>query len=96
MRDRGRRTGTEPVTAQSDLGLRLILSWIFVPLFLAATVLFAVWWGAADDDNTPNPTQLGWLTLVCALLTIVAVIDLLVVSRLRARRRALHRRGRGM
>ncbi|MFR9724616.1 DUF6343 family protein [Streptomyces sp. MS19] len=86
---RGRRvrTGTEPVTAYSDLRLRLILSLVFVPLFLAATVVFAIWWAAADAGDTPSPAQLGWLTVGCAVLTVIAAVDLLVVARRIRRRR---------
>ncbi|WP_052851343.1 DUF6343 family protein [Streptomyces avicenniae] len=82
------RTGTEPVTAYSDLRLRWVLSLVFAPLFLLATVFFAIWWGAADSGDSPSPALLGWLTLACAVLTVIAVIDLLVVTRRIRRRRA--------
>ncbi|WP_258053812.1 DUF6343 family protein, partial [Streptomyces sp. Ru72] len=39
---RHERTGTEPVTARSALGLRLLLAICYTPLFIAATVLFAM------------------------------------------------------
>lgn len=42
-RGRMKRTGTEPATAQSALGLRLALCVIALPVFVAGAVLFTVW-----------------------------------------------------
>ena len=84
-RGRPPRTGTEPVTAYSDLRLRLLLSGIFLPLFLILTVLLAVWWAATDSGDAPSSAELGVLTIACALLSLVAAVDLLVVLRRRRR-----------
>ncbi|UCM90890.1 DUF6343 family protein [Streptomyces marincola] len=78
---RHRRTGTEPVTAFSALRLRRLLSGIFLPFFLALTAVFCVWWANADSDDTPGPGALGTLTLACALLSVSAAVDLVVVQR---------------
>ncbi|MDT0446122.1 MULTISPECIES: hypothetical protein [unclassified Streptomyces] len=85
---RHRRTGTEPVTAFSALRLRRLLSGIFLPVFLALTVLFCIWWANTDSDDSPGPGALGTLTLACALLSVVAVVDLVVVQRRLRRSRA--------
>ncbi|MGK5529581.1 DUF6343 family protein [Streptomyces sp. URMC 129] len=90
--NRGRRprTGTEPVTAYSALRLRLLLSGIFLPFFAAVTVVLAVWWAASDSGDQPSPAELGRLTVGCAVLTVLAAIDLVVVLR----RRRAQREGR--
>ncbi|MDT0305665.1 DUF6343 family protein [Streptomyces sp. DSM 44917] len=81
-----RRTGSEPVTAYSALRLRLLLSALFLPFFAAVTVALGVWWASADEEDQPSPGELGALTLGCAALTLIALVDLLIV--LRRRRRA--------
>ncbi|GAA1008350.1 hypothetical protein STXM2123_4530 [Streptomyces sp. F-3] len=87
MYDERRRTGTEPRTARSPLHLRLALSAVFFPLFLAGTVLFATWSADSGPRDSPSPTALATLAGICAALALVAVVDLLVVTRrLRARR----------
>ncbi|WP_432197138.1 hypothetical protein [Streptomyces sp. bgisy027] len=62
------RTGTEPVTAQSSLGLRLLLAGIFVPVFIAAAYSSA--WGrrtlilvtALDKArSSSSPSRAGFL-----------------------------------
>lgn len=85
------RTGTEPITAQSALGARLLLSVIFLPVFALLTVGFALWWARAEADNIPSPGALALLTGVCAGVTVFALIDLVVVVRRRRRERG--RRG---
>ncbi|MFX4294205.1 DUF6343 family protein [Streptomyces bohaiensis] len=80
-RFRNPRTGTEPITARSDLTLRLVLSWVFAPLFLVLTVGFAVWWGMTGPGDSPNRGELGLLVAAGAVLTLLAVIDLVVVTR---------------
>ncbi len=47
------RTGTEPVTARSPLRLRLLLASVFLPLFVAGTVLFAVWAAGLTPATAP-------------------------------------------
>ncbi|WP_059011439.1 DUF6343 family protein [Streptomyces specialis] len=91
-RGRRPRTGTEPVTAYSPLRMRLVLSCVFVPLFAALTGAFAVWWATSDSGDQPSPAELAWLTLGCALLTLLAAIDLAVVLRRRRHQREGHER----
>ncbi|MGW0777872.1 DUF6343 family protein [Streptomyces sp. NPDC002835] len=81
------RTGTEPVTARSALGLRLVLSCAGVVLFAALTALFVVWTAAAGPGDSPSRWELGLLAGGCGLLTIVAAVDLVVILRRRARER---------
>jgi hypothetical protein len=88
---RYKRTGTEPVTARSALGMRLWLSVCFMPLFVAATVLFAVWAARSNAGSTPAPSQLGGLAAVCAALAVFAAVDLAVVLRRRKRERPSRR-----
>ncbi|MGP3968854.1 DUF6343 family protein [Streptomyces sp. 6N223] len=76
-----RRTGTEPVTAFSDLRLRMLLSVIFTPVFVVATVLLCVWWLNAEPDDPVGRGPLGAAALICAAASVVAVIDLVVVRR---------------
>ncbi|MFH9226163.1 DUF6343 family protein [Streptomyces lydicus] len=85
------RTGTEPVTGRSALGMRLWLSVCFMPLFVAATVLFAVWASRSDTGSTPTPSQLGGLAAVCAALAVIAAVDLAVVLRRRKKERPARR-----
>jgi hypothetical protein len=75
------RPGTEPVTARSDLPLRLLLSAVFVPLFALITVAFAIWWASTGAGETPSRDQLRVLALGCGALTVLAAIDLAVVRR---------------
>lgn len=85
-RPRPPRAGTEPVSARSDLPLRLRLSAIFVPVFALITVGFAVWWANSGADDSPSSEELRVLALGCGALTVLAAIDLAVVRR-RLRRR---------
>jgi hypothetical protein len=78
-RFRLRRTGTEPVTAFSDLRLRLLLSVIFAPVFVVATLLLGVWWLNAGPDDPVGRGPIGVAALICAVVSVVAVIDLAVV-----------------
>jgi hypothetical protein len=87
---RSPRTGTEPVTAQSAVRLRLMLGGIFLPLFVAAAVVFGVWSAHSGPGDSPGPGVLATLSGVCAALALVAALDLLaVVRRLRRERRAV-------
>ncbi|MFI2205615.1 DUF6343 family protein [Streptomyces sp. NPDC020192] len=81
------RSGTEPVTARSALGLRLLLSVCFAPLFVAAAVLFAVWSAHSGPGSSPTSSQLASLAGVCAALTVFSVADAAVVLRRRRRER---------
>ncbi|MEU3556613.1 DUF6343 family protein [Streptomyces fragilis] len=84
---RSRRSGTEPVTARSALGLRLLLSAVFLPVFVALTVLFALWAADAGPGESPDRGMLVAFTVVCALVALLAAVDLLVVLRRRGRAR---------
>ncbi|MET9971428.1 DUF6343 family protein, partial [Streptomyces sp. NPDC006356] len=84
---RWERTGTEPVTARSALGLRLLLSVFFMPLFMAAAVLFALWAARAGPGSSPTSSLLAVLAGLCAALSVLAAVDLAVVLRRRRRER---------
>ncbi|MEU2109458.1 DUF6343 family protein [Streptomyces sp. NPDC019507] len=75
------RTGTEPVTARSALALRLVLSLVTLPVFVAGTALFAVRAGTSGHLDCPGPAVLAALALVCGVLALVAAVDLLVIGR---------------
>ncbi|WP_174501531.1 hypothetical protein [Streptacidiphilus melanogenes] len=83
------RTGSEPSTALSDLPARRMLAGIFGPVYLAGAVLFA--WMAAvakPGDVAARNTWIGFAA-VCAVLALVAAVDLLVIhARMAAERRA--------
>ncbi|HZG04049.1 MAG TPA: DUF6343 family protein [Streptomyces sp.] len=81
------RTGTEPVTARSALGLRLLLSVLYTPVFLAGTVFFAVWSGRAGPDDIPDADSLATIAWICAALTVLGLVDLVVVTVRRRRER---------
>ncbi|GGO95297.1 DUF6343 family protein [Wenjunlia tyrosinilytica] len=72
-----RRAGTEPSNARSALGLRMLLSAIFAPLFAAATAGFIV---AATATGATHRTLDSVLAGICAFLTLVAMLDLATVS----------------
>lgn len=75
------RSGTEPVTAQSPLGLRLILSGVFLPLFGAAAWLFGVWAADSGPADSPGRGVLIAVAALCAALALLAAVDLVVVVR---------------
>ncbi|GGX90527.1 DUF6343 family protein [Streptomyces minutiscleroticus] len=79
------RSGSEHVTARSALGLRLLLSAVFAPLFLAACGLLAWWSAGSDADSAPSDTVTAVLSAVCGVLFLVAVADLAVLVRRRSR-----------
>jgi len=81
------RTGTEPVTARSALGLRLLLAAVYTPVFVAGAVFFSLWSASADPDTAPRPGSLAVVAGLCAVLALLAAIDLLVVLRRRRRER---------
>ncbi|WP_101257465.1 DUF6343 family protein [Streptomyces barkulensis] len=96
MRIPGRsRTGTEPVTARSPLGLRLLLSVVYIPVFLAGTVFFALWAADSGPGDVPGADSLRTIAWICAALTLVGVIDLIVVLVRRRRERTAGAGGAG-
>ena len=87
---RYQRSGTEPVTTRSALGLRLLLAICFTPLFIAATVLFAVWSTRSGPGSSPTSSQLAGLAGACGALALISAVDLVVILR-RRRSERLHR-----
>ncbi|MGA5701617.1 DUF6343 family protein [Peterkaempfera bronchialis] len=82
QRWRHERTGTEPVTARSDLKLRRTLSLIFAPLFLIGTAGFALLASqAVSGGPVPNRGTYVLFAAICAALAVIAVIDLVVIAR---------------
>ncbi|GAA2133396.1 hypothetical protein GCM10009760_09560 [Kitasatospora kazusensis] len=77
------RSGTEPATARSDLRLRFLLSVTFTPLFALMTAGFAVWAAFSDAGSVPTRGTLTVFAVLCAALTLFAVVDLYVVVRRR-------------
>ncbi|HET9382920.1 MAG TPA: DUF6343 family protein [Streptomyces sp.] len=75
------RTGTEPSTAQSAVRLRRLLAALFLPLFVAATVLFAVLAAAAHPGDALDRGELVVLAVVCGVLALTAAVDLWVIGR---------------
>ncbi|MFE0798654.1 DUF6343 family protein [Streptomyces sp. NPDC058812] len=84
---RSPRTGTEPVTAQSPLRLRLLLSAVFLPLFVAGAAFFGVWAADTGPGDSPGRGSLVALAALCAAFALLAAADLMVVTgRLRRER----------
>lgn len=77
-RPRRPRTGTEPVTARSPLRLRMLLSGIFCPVFAAGAVGFSL---ASRDPGGGSSALYAVLGAVCAALALIALGDIIVVSR---------------
>lgn len=77
--------------ARSDLPARRLLGRIFAPLFLLGTVVFALL--AANALPAPSADRAFYtgLAVLCAVSTVVAVIDLLVVRRRMAEQRRWRR-----
>ncbi|MGW4734372.1 DUF6343 family protein [Streptomyces shenzhenensis] len=83
------RTGGEPVTARSAVRLRLLLSWIFLPVFMAAAACFALWAAGSGPGASPGRAVLVTIAAICAIIAFLAAVDLSVlVGRLRRERRA--------
>ncbi|MFG2833339.1 DUF6343 family protein [Streptomyces sp. NPDC048434] len=81
------RTGTEPVEARSPLRLRLILASAALVVFAAATVRLAMGAHSAGPHDSPSPTVLLVLAVVCGVLAIVGMLDVVVlIRRLRSER----------
>lgn len=84
---RSERTGSEPVTARSALGLRLLITIVALPLFVAGAVLFAWWAVSSGQTDAPGSSSLAGLAVVCGLLAVFAALDLVVILRRRSRER---------
>jgi hypothetical protein len=82
------RTGTEPSTARSPLRLRLLLSAVFLPFFVAAAALLGLWAARSDPGEAPGRAVLVVLAAASAAFALTTAADLLVVAhRLRRERR---------
>ncbi|WP_461033813.1 DUF6343 family protein [Streptomyces mayteni] len=92
-RHRFERTGTEPLTAYSDIRLRILLSAIFTPLFAAGTIAFAIWLAVSGAHSGPGRGPLIALTVGCAVLTLAAATDLTILLRRRRRIQSDEHRG---
>ncbi|MFC3352239.1 hypothetical protein ACFOOM_33405 [Streptomyces echinoruber] len=88
------RTGTEPWTAQSALGLRRVLAAVFLPLFTVAAVLLGVWAANSGPGDSPGRDALTVLAALCGALALTAAFDLWIVGR-RLRREREKRGERG-
>ncbi|SEK94877.1 hypothetical protein [Streptacidiphilus jiangxiensis] len=86
---RPERDGSEPSTALSDLPARRLLAGIFGPVYAAGAVLFSLMAAAAKPtDSAARNTWIGFAA-VCAVLAVIAAVDLLVIrARMAAERRA--------
>ena len=85
------RSGAEPVAARSALGLRMLLSGFFFPLFAAASAGFGVWASGSTPEDHPSDESLWWVCGICGVLALVAAVDLVVLIRRKKRERALRR-----
>jgi hypothetical protein len=84
---RSGRTGTEPMTARSALGLRLLLSCAALPVFAAGTSLFALWAASSGPHDSPSSTVLEGLAIACGVIVVLTLIDLTVILRGRSQER---------
>lgn len=75
---RWRHDGSEPQWARSDLPARRLLAGIFAPLMAMGAVAFALL--AARGPIEDRPVNLG-VAIICAVCTVVAVVDLFVIHR---------------
>ncbi|GAA4990364.1 hypothetical protein [Kitasatospora paranensis] len=88
---RWQHSGAEPRWARSDLPARRLLGRIFAPFFLLATVVLTLL--AANALPAPSADRAFYtgLAVLCAVCTVVAVIDLIVIRRRMAEQRRWHR-----
>ncbi|NEB19843.1 hypothetical protein G3I46_25680 [Streptomyces coelicoflavus] len=61
--------------------LRLLLSAVFLPLFLAGAAYFGVWAADTASADSPGRGTLVVVAVVCGALALLAAADLLVVNR---------------
>lgn len=73
------RRATEPVNARSAVGLRMLLSACYAPVFLAGAALFALWSVLSGPGSTPSDLVLAVLSGVCAALAAAALTDVAVL-----------------
>ncbi|MEY9873546.1 hypothetical protein ABH931_003035 [Streptacidiphilus sp. MAP12-33] len=83
------RDGSEPSTALSDLPARRLLARVFGPVYAAGAVLFSLMAAAAKPTDTAARNTWIAFAAVCAVLALIAAVDLLVIrARMAAERRA--------
>jgi hypothetical protein len=73
--------------------MRRLLAALFLPAFVAATVLFALLAAAADPGAALDRGELSVLAVGCGVLALTAAVDLWIVGR-RLRRERGGPRGR--
>ncbi|MFD0069280.1 DUF6343 family protein [Streptomyces sp. NPDC059944] len=78
-------TGTEPATARSALGLRLLLSVFFLPVFAIGCGGFSFWAAQQQVNESPSTALLIVISVICGILALVTVVDLAVIARRRRR-----------
>ena len=81
---RWRHDGSEPRWARSDLRARRLLAALYAPLMAMGAVAFGLL--AAKGPHPDRPINIG-VAVVCAVCTVVALVDLLVISRRMAEQR---------
>ncbi|WP_328535396.1 DUF6343 family protein [Streptomyces sp. NBC_00344] len=81
------RTGTEPLSAYSALGLRLVLSSAALPVFVAGAVLFGLWAAASSPHGSPSSALLAGLAIACGIIAALTAVDLAVIVRRRSQQR---------
>jgi hypothetical protein len=70
-----RRTGTEPSTARSALGLRAVLS----SLALVAGLVAAIWFAVIARQGGVGSQGFAVAAVICAAVVVAAGIDLAVI-----------------
>ncbi|WP_207892352.1 hypothetical protein [Streptacidiphilus pinicola] len=83
------RSGAEPSSALSDLPARRLLAAVFGPVYAAGAVLFSLMAAAAKPGDPAARNTWIAFAAVCALLALIAAVDLLVIrARMATERRA--------
>ena len=82
--------GGEPATARSDLRMRMILAGTAVPLYLLGAVGFGAWALLGPRGHPPDGMLWAFASL-CALLSLIAAADVLLVRRRREEQHRWHR-----
>ncbi|MEZ0095181.1 hypothetical protein [Streptacidiphilus sp. EB129] len=80
-RRRFAHTGSEPVTARSDLPARRLLARLFGAAFLLATAGFSLLAAMAEPHSSPGRTFFVVYAGICAGFVLVAAVDLVVIRR---------------
>ncbi|MFE9396328.1 hypothetical protein [Streptomyces flavidovirens] len=81
-RDKRRRPVAGPPPPQARrraLRLRRLLAAVHMPLYLALAVLFGVWAWRSHGGSAPSPWALGVISLLFAVLALLALVDVAVI-----------------